>query len=109
MTSFKIAGLALAASAALAGCTTDEYGNRELSRGGKGAAIGAAGGAVVGALTGNVVAGAALGAAAGGILGVVSEDRNRYEDRNGYRYYYEQDGREYRYDEQRRRRYGPRY
>lgn len=109
MASFKMAGLALMAATSLAGCTTNEYGERRLSRGGQGAAIGAAGGAVVGALTGNVLAGAAVGAAAGGILGVVTEDRNRYEDRNGYRYYYERDGREYRYDEQRRRRYGPRY
>lgn len=109
MNSLKLAVFAGIASVSLAGCTTDQYGNQRLSRGGQGAVIGGAGGAVVGALAGNPLAGAALGAAAGGILGVVTEDRNRYEDRNGYRYYYERDGREYRYDERRRRRYGPRY
>jgi osmotically inducible lipoprotein OsmB len=110
MAILKTGMLALGAAAALTACTTDDYGNRELSRGGKGAAIGAAGGAAVGALTGgNVLAGAAIGAAAGAVLGVVTEDKNRYEDRNGYRYYSDQDGRQYRYDERRRKRYGPNY
>lgn len=107
MKPLKIALVTMAATVSLSACTTNEYGERRLSRGGQGAAIGAAGGAAVGALTGNVVAGAALGAAAGGVLGIVTEDRNRYEDRDGYRYYYEQDGRRYRYDDRRRRRYMP--
>ncbi len=101
--------LAFAAVATLAGCTTDQYGNQHASRGLKGAAIGGAGGAAVGALTGgDVLAGAAIGAAAGAIIGVVTDDHNRYEDRNGYRTYYEPDGRPYRYDNNRRRQYLPR-
>lgn len=98
--------LALTAATSLAACTTDQYGNQRASRELKGAGIGAAGGAAVGALTGgNVVAGAALGAAAGAIIGAVTNDRNRYEDRDGYRTYYEADGRPYRYDRDGRRRY----
>jgi hypothetical protein len=89
------------------GCTTDSYGNQHLSGAGKGAAIGAAGGAVIGALTGNALAGAAIGAAAGAVVGVVSDDHNRYEDRNGRRYYYESDNRRYHYDDSRSRVYDP--
>ena len=109
MTPIKTLVLALTATASLAACTTDEYGNQHASRGLKGAGIGAAGGAGVAAITGgNVLTGAAIGAAAGAILGIVTEDKNRYEDRNGQRYYYENDGRQYRYDDRRRRQYMPR-
>lgn len=109
MNPIRNGALALATLAALAGCTTDQYGNQRASRELKGAGIGAAGGAAVGALTGgDVVAGAAIGAAAGAIIGAVTNDRNRYEDRNGYRTYYESDGRPYRYDNNNRRRYLPR-
>jgi len=96
--------VALATLATLAGCTTDQYGNQRASRELKGAGIGAAGGAAVGLITGgNVAAGAAIGAAAGAIIGAVTNDRNRYEDRDGYRTYFEPDGRPYRYDNNRRR------
>lgn len=104
-----LAGTALAASFMLAGCTTDQYGNQHASRGLKGAGIGAAGGAVVGALTGgDVLAGAAIGAAAGAVVGIVTDDHNRYEDRNGQRYYYDNNNRQYQYDNQRRKHYQPR-
>lgn len=106
MTPLKLIAMALAASIALAGCTTNEYGDRRLSRPAGGAAIGAAGGAGVAAITGgNVLTGAAIGAAAGAVLGIVIEDRNRYEDRDGYRNYYDNRGREYRYDDRRRKVY----
>ncbi len=109
MTPTKMTLLALAATASLTACTTDQYGNQRLSRVGQGAAIGAAGGAAIGAITGgDVLTGAAIGAAAGAIIGIVADDRNRYEDRGGRRYYYERDGRQYHYDNQRRRRYDPR-
>ena len=95
--------LALVATASLTACTTDQYGNQQVSRGLKGAGIGAAGGAAVGAITGgDVLAGAAIGAAAGAVVGIVTEDRD------GQRYYYERDGRQYRYDDRRRRQYMPR-
>lgn len=98
--------LALTAAVSLAACSTDQYGNRSASRPLAGAGIGAAGGAAVGALTGgNVVAGAAIGAAAGAVIGAVTDDRNRYEDRDGYRTYYESNGRPYRYDRNGRKRY----
>ena len=101
--------LALIATASLSACTTDQYGNQHASRGLKGAGIGAAGGALVGAITGgDVLAGAAIGAAAGAVIGIVTEDHNRYEDRNGQRYYYDSDGRQYHYDNRRRRQYHPR-
>ena len=101
--------LALVATASLTACTTAQYGNQQVSRGLKGAGIGAAGGAAVGAITGgDVLAGAAIGAAAGAVVGIVTEDRNRFEDRDGQRYYYERDGRQYRYDDRRRRQYMPR-
>lgn len=101
--------LALAATVSLSACTTDQYGDRQASRGLKGAGIGAAGGAIVGVITGgDVLTGAAIGAAAGAVIGIVTEDRNRYEDRNGQRYYYERNGREYYYDNNRRRQYRPR-
>ena len=109
MNTLKLSLLALAASTALAGCTTNEYGDRRLSRTGQGAAIGAAGGAGVAAITGgDVLTGAAIGAAAGAVLGIVTEDRNRYQDRDGYRYYQDNRGREYRYDDRRRKIYQPR-
>jgi hypothetical protein len=101
--------LLFAATAALGGCTTDQYGNQHASRGLKGAGIGAAGGAAVGALTGgDVLAGAALGAAAGAIVGIVTDDHNRYEDRNGQRSYYDNSGRQYQYDERHHKHYQPR-
>ena len=109
MAPIKTLTFAVAATVALAGCTTDRYGNQHASRGLKGAGIGAAGGAAVGAITGgDVLAGAAIGAAAGAVIGVVTDDHNRYEDRNGQRYYYERDGRRYHYDDQRRKYYDPR-
>ncbi len=101
--------LALTALASMSACTTDQYGNQHASRGLKGAGIGAAGGAGVAAITGgDVLAGAAIGAAAGAILGIVTSDHNRYEDRDGYRTYYERNGRAYRYNDRHRRYYMPR-
>ena len=109
MSTFKTSVMAIAMLGAVGACTTDQYGNRQPSRGLTGAGIGAAGGAAVGALTGgDVLAGAAIGAAAGAVIGIVTEDKNRYADRNGQRYYYGRDGREYYYDGGRRKRYGPR-
>ncbi len=106
MRSLSFSILAASASLALAGCTTDQYGDRRISRPVQGAAIGAAGGAGVAAVTGgNLLTGAAIGAAAGAILGIVTEDKNRYEDRDGYRNYYDRRGREYRYDDRRRKVY----
>ncbi|GGI71849.1 hypothetical protein GCM10007973_06050 [Polymorphobacter multimanifer] len=103
MNLLKLAAMAITASITLAGCTTNEFGERRPSRGLQGAAIGGAGGAGVAAVTGgNVVTGAAIGAAAGAVLGIVTEDRNRFEDRSGYRYYYDDRGREYRYEGRRR-------
>ena len=109
MTSMIKTLLAFTAAASIAGCTTDQYGNQHASRGLKGAAIGGAGGAAVSALAGgDVLAGAALGAAAGAVIGIVTDDHNRYEDRSGYRTYYDRDGRPYRYDNNRQRYYLPR-
>jgi hypothetical protein len=109
MNSIRIALISIAASGALSACTTDQYGNQHASRGLKGAGIGAVAGAGLSAITGgDVLAGAAIGAAAGAVLGIVTDDHNRYEDRDGYRTYYERDGRGYRYDERRRRHYMPR-
>jgi len=106
MKSLTLTSLMLGTSLALAGCTTDEYGNRQVSRTVKGAGLGAAGGAGVAAITGgNVLAGAALGGAAGAVVGIVTRDRNRYEDRSGIRYYYDEQGREYRYDDRERKVY----
>ena len=101
--------LALAAVAALgtAACSTDYYGNQHINGAGRGALIGGAGGAVVGALTGNPALGAAIGAAGGAVVGAVADDHNRYEDRNGRRYYYESDNRRYHYDNGRDRVYDP--
>lgn len=103
--------LALGAIAALAtmtaGCSTDRYGDQHVTGAGRGALIGGAGGAVVGALTGNPLLGAAIGAAGGAVVGAVSDDHNRYEDRNGRRYYYEQDNRRYHYENGRDRVYDP--
>lgn len=109
MPAFKTSLMAIAMLSALGACTTDEYGNRQASRGLKGAGLGAASGAALGAITGgDVLTGAAIGAAAGAVLGIVTEDRNRYADRNGQRYYYGQDNREYYYDDRRRKRYASR-
>jgi len=106
MAILKTTLMALATMASLTACTTDRYGNQRLSTAGRGAAIGGAGGAALGAITGgNVLAGAAIGAAAGAVIGIVTDDNNRYEDRNGQRYYYERNGRQYHYDKQRRRQY----
>ena len=101
--------LILAAAAALGttACSTDSYGNQHLNGAGKGALIGGAGGAVVGALTGNPLLGAAIGAAGGAVVGAVSDDHNRYEDRNGRRYYYESDNRRYHYENGHDRVYDP--
>lgn len=100
---------ALLAASTLTACTTNEYGERRLNSTGKGAAIGAAGGAVVGALTGDIVAGAAIGAAGGAVVGAINDD-NRYEDRDGRRYYYDRRDRDrrYYYDDRRERIYDPR-
>lgn len=100
---------ALAAST-LTACSTNRYGERNLNSTGRGAAIGAVGGAVVGALAGDVVAGAAIGAAGGAVVGAVADDDNRYEDRDGRRYYYDRRDRErrYYYNDRRERIYDPR-
>lgn len=106
MKMFIPAVMLMSSAGLLAGCTTDQYGNRQASRELKGAGIGAAGGAVVGAITGgDVLAGAAIGAGAGAIIGAVTNDNNRYEDRDGRRYYYDNQGRRYSYDRNGRRRY----
>lgn len=101
--------LIFAAVAALGttACTTDDYGHQRLNGAGRGAVIGGAGGAVIGALAGDPLLGAAIGAAAGSVIGVVSDDQNRYEDRNGRRYYYERDNRRYHYENGRNRVYDP--
>ena len=104
----KPAIAALLAATTLTACTTNEYGERRLNSTGRGAAIGAAGGAVVGALTGDVVAGAAIGAAGGAVVGAINDD-NRYEERDGRRYYYDRRDRDrrYYYNERRERVYDP--
>ena len=101
--------LLIAATAALAtgACSTDEYGHRHVNGAGQGALIGGAGGAVVGALAGNPLLGAAIGAAGGAVIGAVADDHNRYEDRNGRRYYYESDNRRYHYENGHDRVYDP--
>lgn len=100
--------LPLLAATALAGCTTNEYGERRLNDTGKGAAIGAAGGAVVGAIAGDPLLGAAIGAAGGAAVGAI-QDNNRYEDRDGRRYYYDRADRDrrYYYNDRRDRVYDP--
>lgn len=111
MTGFPKAILAgVLAASTLTACSTNEYGERRLNSTGRGAAIGAAGGAVVGALTGDVVAGAAIGAAGGAIVGAVADDDNRYEDRDGRRFYYDRRDRDrrYYYNDRRERIYDPR-
>ncbi len=108
MNKIKMTVLALASAASLSACAEDQYGNQHLSRTGKGAAIGAAAGAAVGVLTGgNVLAGAAIGAAGGAVIGAVSDDRHRYEDRDGRRWYYDDNGRRYSYNDRRERYYEP--
>ncbi|WP_419814003.1 glycine zipper family protein [Glacieibacterium sp.] len=104
----KMTLLALVAAGSLTACTTDRYGDQRLNGTGRGALIGAAGGAVVGALTGNVAAGAAIGAAGGAVVGTIQDD-NRYEDRDGRRYYYDRNNRDrrYQYNDRRERVYDP--
>ena len=106
MSGVKTAILVLLGATSLTACTTDRYGHERLNGTGRGALIGAAGGAVVGALTGNVAAGAAIGAAGGAVVGTIDDD-NRYEDRNGRRYYYDRRDRDrrYHYNERREREY----
>lgn len=101
---------AVLAASTLTACSTNEYGERRLNSTGRGAAIGAAGGAVVGAIAGDVVAGAAIGAAGGAVVGAVADDDNRYEDRDGRRYYYDRRDRDrrYYYNDRRERTYDPR-
>ncbi len=106
MTPTKPLLMAIAATLSLSACATDNYGDQRGSRALKGAGIGAAGGAIVGAVTGgDVLAGAAIGAAAGAVVGIVTNDGNRYEDRDGRRYYYDENGRRYYYDNRNRRHY----
>ena len=105
MLNVKTMLLAAAATVSLSACTTDQYGNQHASRALKGAGIGAAGGAIIGAIAGDPLAGAAIGAAGGAIIGAIEDDKNRYRDYNGQRYYYEPDGRSYYYDRDRRRHY----
>ncbi len=108
MPGLKTALVALVGATCLSACTTDRYGDQHLNGTGRGALIGAAGGAVVGALTGNIAAGAAIGAAGGAVVGTIDDD-NRYEDRNGRRYYYDRrdHDRRYHYNERREREYDP--
>jgi uncharacterized membrane protein len=108
MTTYKTLLLSAVAALSLSACTTDQFGERRISAPLKGAGIGAAGGAIVGALTGNPLAGAAIGAAGGALVGVLAGDRNRFEDRDGRRFYYEPGGRQYSYDRNNRRYYTPR-
>ncbi len=99
---------ALLAAASLTACTTNDYGERRLNGTGQGAVIGAAGGAIIGAIAGNPLAGAAIGAAGGAVVGAINDD-NRYEDRNGRRYYYDRRDRDrrYYYNDRRERMYDP--
>jgi len=80
---------AVVVASTLTACSTNEYGERRLNSTGRGAAIGAAGGAVVGAVAG---------------------DDNRWEDRDGRRYYYDRRDRDrrYYYNDRRERMYDPR-
>lgn len=77
---------------ALAGCASHD--RRAAVRG---AAIGAIGGAVVSAATGGDIAeGAAIGAAGGAAIGVITEggrERKVYRDRDGRRYWVDDNGR----------------
>lgn len=92
----KVALAALLAASTLTACSQDRYGNNRLNSTGRGAAIGAAGGAVVGAIAGDPLLGAAIGAAGGAVVGSANDD-NRYEERNGRRYYYDRRDRDRRY------------
>ena len=89
---------AIAASVAVSGCTTDQYGyNRmdpQAQRAATGAAIGGAGGALVGAVVPgiNPVTGAVVGAVLGGVAGAVIKGRQYYRDTRGYCYYVDQYG-----------------
>ena len=104
----KAALAALLATGTLTACTTDRYGDRHLNNTGQGALVGAAGGAVIGAIAGDPLAGAAIGAAGGAVVGAIKDD-NRYEERDGRRYYYDRDRRDrrYYYNERRERVYDP--
>jgi len=111
MTIAKAAIAALIAATTLTACETNAYGDRRLNSTGKGAAIGAAGGAIIGAIAGDPLAGAAIGAAGGAVVGAI-DDSNRYEERNGRRYYYDRERRDsrYYYNDRRERIYqDPRY
>lgn len=102
---------ALAASVAVAGCTTtprygdpyynsgynDPYyqgGSTQGSRAATGAAIGGVAGAVAGAVLPGVkpVTGAIAGAVLGGVLGAVINNRQYYRDTRGACYYVDQYG-----------------
>lgn len=66
----KWVSIAVACALALAGCATDEYGNRRpMSNAEKGVMIGAAGGAILGATAKNKKKGVLIGAVGGGIAG----------------------------------------
>ncbi len=108
MTAPRIVIAALLAATTLTACETNRYGEQRLNSTGRGAAIGAAGGAIVGAIAGDPLAGAAIGAAGGAIVGAINDD-NRYEDRDGRRYYYDRRDRErrYYYNDRRERVYDP--
>ena len=101
---------ALAASIAVAGCTTTpRYGdpyynndpyysqrnNSQAEGAVAGGAIGAVGGAVAGAIIPGVspVTGAVVGGIAGAVLGAVINNRQYYRDTRGYCYYVDQNGR----------------
>lgn len=77
-----------AAALSLSGCETD---NKVV----RGAAIGAAGGAVLGAVVPGIsaVEGAAIGGAGGAVVGALDKDGHRwYRDNNGREYWVDKDG-----------------
>ena len=97
---------ALAASIAVSGCATNQYGyndpyynsgynNPNAGRVAGGAAAGAVGGAIAGAVIPGVSTGegAIAGAILGGVLGAVIKGRQYYRDTRGYCYYVDQYGR----------------
>ncbi len=66
----KFVAISLAASLAMVGCATDEYGNRRpMTNAETGALIGAASGAILGATAKNKKKGVLIGAIGGGIAG----------------------------------------